>query len=81
MATKDTGTRFEDVNATVVKRKKIYVRCHEGAEIYSICPITVRKLAREAKAIRKVHGTCLINTSVLSEYIEQMYGEGGPYGL
>lgn len=43
MATKDTGTRFEDVNATVVKRKKIYVRCYEGAEIYSICPNTVRK--------------------------------------
>lgn len=81
MANKDTGTRFEDIKAEPVRRKKIYVRCPEGAEIYSICPNSIRKLAREAKAIRKVHGTCLINTKVLSEYIEQMYGEGGPYGV
>lgn len=81
MAKKNTGTRFAEVKADTVKRKKIYVRCPEGADIYSICPNTIRKLAREAKAVRKVHGTCLINTIVLSGYIEQMYGEGGPYGV
>lgn len=72
----DTGTRFEDVYAEPIKRKKVYVRCPEGAEIYSICPNTIRKLAREANAIRKVHGTCLINTKVLSKYIEDHFAEG-----
>lgn len=67
-------TQIEDLETKVARRKKIYVRCTEGAAIYSICPNSVRKLAREANAIRKVHGTCLINTKVLSAYIEQIYG-------
>lgn len=73
----ETGKLYEEP----IKRKKIYVRCTEGAEIYSICPNTIRKLAKEANAIRKVHGTCLINTKVLSNYIEQNYAEGGTNGI
>ena len=67
-------TKPDALYAEPVKRRKIYVRIPEGAEIYSMCEHSFRDLAGEAHAVRKVHGTCLVNTVVLSKYIEKIYG-------
>ena len=31
-------------------------------------------LAKEAGAVRKINGVCLVNVDILNEYIEEMYG-------
>ena len=38
--------------------------------------IKFQKIAKEAKAVRKVKGYCLVNTKLVEEYIESTYGEG-----
>ena len=60
-------TKPDALYAEPVKRRKIYVRIPEGAEIYSMCEHSFRDLAGEAHAVRKVHGTlCMISGGLLS---------------
>lgn len=49
---------------------KKFVRYKDGAELYSLGIQNFMKLAKEAKAVRKIHGTVLVNVMVLDEYID-----------
>ena len=52
------------------KYKKKYVRYAEGAERYSMGIQTFMKLAKEAKAVRKINQIVLVNTEAFDKYIE-----------
>ena len=56
------------------KRYCKFVRYKEGADLYSIGIHGFQQLAKEAGAVRKINGVCLVNVEVLNEYIETMYG-------
>ena len=51
-------------------RPKVYVRCDEGAELYSMCKHTFMKLAAEAGAVYKINRLSLVNTKIFEEYLE-----------
>ncbi len=53
---------------------KKYVRYNEGADLYSMGIHGFMELAKEAGAVRKINGICLVNVEILNEYIEEMYG-------
>ena len=57
-------TENKDLNS------KKYVRYAEGAERYSMGIQTFMKLAKEAKAVRKINQIVLVNTEALDKYIE-----------
>lgn len=49
---------------------KKYVRYSEGAERYSMGIQSFMKIAKDAKAIRKLNQIVLVNTEILDRYIE-----------
>jgi len=49
---------------------KKYVRYPEGAERYSMGIQSFMKLAKEAKATRRIRHLVLVNTEILDQYIE-----------
>ena len=59
----------EDVNSGAKK----YVRYNEGAELFSMGLHGFMDLAKEAGAVRKIKGVCLVNVDVINQYIEDMY--------
>ena len=63
----------------VKKGKKKYVRYQEGAELYSMGLHTFEKLAKDARATRKVRGVVLCNTEKIDEFIESCWEEDDFY--
>ena len=57
----------------VISGQKEYVRYKEGAELFSVGDRTFMNLAKEAGAVRKINGTCLVNVPKLKDYIETMF--------
>lgn len=57
----------------VISGQKEYVRYREGAELFSIGERTFMNLAKEANAVRKIKGICLVHVATLRDYIETMY--------
>ncbi len=57
----------------VIPGQKEYVRYREGAELFSIGERTFMNLAKEANAVRKIKGICLVHVTTLWDYIETMY--------
>ena len=51
------------------KRKK-FVRCEEGAKLYSMGLHTFQQLAKEAGAVYRVKRIVLVNLDILDEYLE-----------
>lgn len=49
---------------------KKYVRYKEGAERYSMGIQSFMKIAKEAKAVRKIRNMVLVNTEELDKYLE-----------
>lgn len=56
--------------ATPDKKFRKYVRYKEGAELYGIGSTKFQQLAKEAKAVYKVDGICLVNTAIFERYLE-----------
>ena len=57
----------------VISGQKEYVRYKEGAELFSVGERTFMNLAKEANAVRKNKGICLVHVTTLRDYIETMY--------
>ncbi len=53
---------------------KKYVRYEEGAYLYSMGRKTFTDLAKEADAVRKIGGVCLVSIEKLNNYIEKELG-------
>ncbi len=66
--------QIEPIKIKIENGQKLYIRYHEGAELYSLGLHTFMDLAKEAEAIRKIRGVVLVNVRVLNQYIEDMYG-------
>lgn len=64
----------EALKISVGTGTKKYVRYSEGADLYSMGIHGFTDLAKEAGAVRKINGVCLVNIEILNEYIEEMYG-------
>lgn len=64
----------EALDILVNNGQKRYVRYREGAELYSMGIHGFTDLAKEADAVRKINGVCLVNIDILNAYIEEMYG-------
>lgn len=64
-----------NLEEAVKKGKKKYVRYQEGAELYSVGLHTFEKLAKDARATRKVRGVVLCNTEKIDEFIESCWEE------
>ena len=54
--------------------EKKYVRYEEGAYLYSMGRKTFTDLAKEADAVRKIGGVCLVSIEKLNKYIEKELG-------
>lgn len=67
---------LREVDKLVDNNKVKYVKYQDGAKMYSMGLASFQKIAKEAKAVRKVKGYCLVNTKLVEEYIESTYGEG-----
>lgn len=67
-------TPVESLEIKVNSGLKKYVRYKEGADLYSLGIHGFQALAKEAGAVRKINGVCLVNIEVLNEYIEEMFG-------
>ena len=66
--------KVEPLEIAVNSGTKKYVRYNEGADLYSMGIHGFTDLAKEAGAVRKINGVCLVNVDILNEYIEEMYG-------
>lgn len=66
---------IESLEFDVRTGQKKYVRYNEGAKLYSMGIHGFMALAKEAKAVRKVKGVCLVNTEVINKYIEDTFSE------
>ncbi len=66
--------QVESLEIAVNSGTKKYVRYNEGADLYSMGIHGFTDLAKEAGAVRKINGVCLVNVDILNEYIEEMYG-------
>lgn len=53
-----------------MKRDRKFVRYKEGAALYGIGITRFQQLAREAKAVYKVDGICLVNTMLFDKFLE-----------
>lgn len=62
----------ENLNENVDAGIKNYVRVAEAAELFSMGTQSVRSVAEEAGAIRRIRGIILINVKALSDYIEMV---------
>lgn len=65
---------LDALEINVSNGSKKYVRYNEGAELYSMGVHGFMDLAKEAGAVRKIRGVCLVNVEIVNEYIEEMYG-------
>ena len=61
---------IERTEAEKKSREKIFVRCDEGCQNYSMSKNTFIKLARDAGAFYKINKMVLVNTKYLDEYLE-----------
>lgn len=64
------GYPTREATATSDKKFRKYVRYKEGAELYGIGSTKFQQLAKEAKAVYKVDGICLVNTAIFERYLE-----------
>jgi hypothetical protein len=65
---KNTNTA-EKVKRTKGMVKK-FVRYKEGAELYSMGHCKFEQLSKEAGAVYKIDGICLVNCQIFEEYLE-----------
>ena len=67
--------RLEEDNpelaSAVNSGSKKYVRYEEGAYLYSMGRKNFTELAKEADAVRKIGGVCLVSVEKLNQYIEE----------
>lgn len=67
--------RLEEDNpelaSAVNSGSKTYVRYEEGAYLYSMGRKNFTELAKEADAVRKIGGVCLVSVEKLNQYIEE----------
>lgn len=66
--------KIESLEFDVRTGQKKYVRYNEGAQLYSMGIHGFMDLAKEAGAVRKIKGICLVNTEAINKYIEDMFG-------
>ena len=52
------------------KQKSKYVRYKEGAALYSMCLSKFEEVAKQAQAVYKVGGVCLVNTEIFEKHLE-----------
>ena len=64
---------IESLEFDVRTGQKKYVRYNEGAELSSMGVHGFMDLAKEAGAVRKIKGICLVNLEVMNKYIEDMF--------
>lgn len=55
--------------------KKTFVRCEEGAKLYSMGLHSFQKLAKEAGAVYHVKRMVLVNTNIIDDYLENFRDE------
>ena len=60
----------EDTVRKTKKMAKKFVRYREGAELYSIGLTKFQVLAKEAKAVYKIDGVCLVNCEIFERFLE-----------
>ena len=63
-----------ELEMQVCREGKRYVRYKEGAQLFSMGERSFMDLAKEAGAVRKIKGVCLVNVQILNSYIEDMFG-------
>ena len=61
----------EELQELVNTGVKKYVRCEEGAKLYSIGRNSFIELAKEARAVYKVKGSALVNIQKVNHFIEE----------
>ena len=66
--------QVESLEIAVNSGTERYGRDNEGADLYAMGIHGFTDLAKEAGAVRKINGVCLVNVDILNEYIEEMYG-------
>lgn len=59
-----------ELERMVREKRKKYVRCEEGAQLYSMGLHTFQQLAKEAGAIYRIKRIVLVNLDILDEYME-----------
>ncbi len=57
-------------NSITDKIKKHFVRCDEGAELYSMSVSKFREFAKMAGAVYKVDRVVLVNCDLIEKYLE-----------
>lgn len=62
-------------NRTKKTNNKRFVRCPEGAEMYSMSLSKFQQLAKDAKACYKMNRLVLVNLDILDEYLETFHIE------
>ena len=70
---KENSVKSDVIDRTEYEKKlrsKVYVRCDDGAKLYSMSKNSFIKLARDAGAIYKINKMVLVNTKYLDEYLE-----------
>lgn len=65
--------KTENYEELVKSGAKKYVRYEEGAQLLSMGIHAFTELAKEAGAVRRIKGVCIVNMEILNEYIEDMY--------
>ena len=60
----------ENHQETEIRRRRRWIRCKEGVEMYSISRPKLVALATEAGAAYKIDATILIDTEKLENYLE-----------
>lgn len=64
---------LEEMENKVHSNAKTYMRYKEAADFFSMSERTFIDFAKEANAVRKIKGVCLVNVKVIENYIEDMY--------
>ena len=66
---------LENLEELVGRKRKKFVRYHEGAALYSMGLHSFQDLAKEAKAIYRVKRMVLVNLDILDDYLESFREE------
>ncbi len=64
---------LEEIEILVATGQKKYVSYKEGAQLYSIGQHAFMDLAKDAGAVRKIKGRCLVNVEMVNKFIEDTF--------
>ena len=64
---------LEQIKILIATGQKRYVSYKEGAELYALGIHSFMDLAKQAGAVRKINGRCIVNIEVLNKHIEDYY--------